>query len=262
MPSHLPSPPPTAMFRPSKSDVKSASPPCNVPDGTSFRVALCRGRSRRTKGSGDTRGRRKRPRPPARAPRPPTRSRGPAIGPPRGATASLLPRQLEGKPVRVEVAVGGVLPHHRTLDLPGLPTRADELAALREPVGPLRHSAAQKSKAARTADATNTPAARQARARSPSRSAERSRNPPKRTPPKATTNERGYTPSSKVVRQPSPSRKISTRAPSTKPSASPTARPPSMAPCRVPCDPLLTRWSRALTPLPKRTAQQGRTTAR
>jgi hypothetical protein len=41
----------------------------------------------------------------------------------------------------------------------------------------------------------------------------------------ATTNEIGYTLSSKVERQPSPSSKISTRAPITNPTATPTATP-------------------------------------
>jgi hypothetical protein len=59
-----------------------------------------------------------------------------------------------------EITVGRALPHRPPLGVPRLPAGADELAALGEPVVPLAHSAAQKSNAANTADATNTAAAR------------------------------------------------------------------------------------------------------
>src|SRR3712207_388180 len=83
------------------------------------------------------------------------------------------------------------------------------------------HSAPQKSSAAKTAEATNTATARQARAWSPSCSAERSKNPPTTAPETANTNASGYRTSRKSSRQPPPIRRTSTTAPSANPRASP-----------------------------------------
>src|ERR687893_639343 len=179
------------------------------------------------------------------------RSRRPSSRPSRAllgtVIARVLPHQPKGHPLRVEVAVRRAAPHNGALGVPGLPPRADELLTLGIDGVVVRQMAPQNSTEAKTADATNTAAARHARGRSPLRSAPRSSSPPRTTPPMATTKEIGYTLSSKVERHPSPSSRSSTRAPITNPTASPKATPtPRVLPrweyrCRENCPRVLTR---------------------
>src|SRR5215208_2550131 len=105
------------------------------------------------------------------------------------------------------------------------PEGAGDAEPKQQPHAHPAHIAPQNSNAAKTDDATNTPTDRQARGRSPWRSAVSSRNPPENAPVSANTNASGYMTSSRTEYQPPPIKKTSATAPIAKPSATPTTAP-------------------------------------